>query len=157
MESNAFPSRSWLQRIHHDKHHKVMRVAGLGPKKRNMMTKALQETVEKASHWMWLNREDTSWRESWWLTRKAHIWTGEETSHRWGGSVCHKKCREEEPETVKHSLLMISTPKSGIRSCQLKAAQEAVLIYLVSVFPVFLSFRGSVWLGFLLDGVLVTS
>ena len=23
MESNAFPSRSWLQRIHRDKHHKV--------------------------------------------------------------------------------------------------------------------------------------
>ena len=29
---------------------KGMRVAGLGPKKRSIMTKALQETVEKASH-----------------------------------------------------------------------------------------------------------
>ena len=31
-----------------------MRVAG--PKKRNTITKALQETVEKASHWIWLKR-----------------------------------------------------------------------------------------------------
>ena len=31
-----------------------MRVAGLGPKKGNIMVKTLQETVEKASHWIWL-------------------------------------------------------------------------------------------------------
>ena len=43
---------------------KWMRVAGHGPTKRNIMTKALQETVEKASHWIWVKREDTSWSES---------------------------------------------------------------------------------------------
>ena len=42
------------------------------------------------------------------LARRFHI--GE------GGSVRHKSCREEEPETATHSLLMISTPESGIRS-----------------------------------------
>ena len=31
---------------------KRIRVAGLGPKKRNTATKALHETVEKASHWI---------------------------------------------------------------------------------------------------------
>ena len=48
-----------------------MRVAGLCPKKRNNLTKVLQETVEKvlqetiekASHWIWVKREDTSWSE----------------------------------------------------------------------------------------------
>ena len=43
---------------------KWMRVAGLRPKKRNIMTKALQKTVEKASHWISLKREYTSWSES---------------------------------------------------------------------------------------------
>ena len=43
---------------------KWMRVVGLGPKKRNTITKALQVIVEKASHWIWLKREDTSWSES---------------------------------------------------------------------------------------------
>ena len=43
---------------------KWMRVALLGPKKRNTIIKALQETVEKASHWIWLKREDTIWSES---------------------------------------------------------------------------------------------
>ena len=43
---------------------KWMRAAGLGPKKGRAMTKALQETVEKASHWIWLKREDTTWIES---------------------------------------------------------------------------------------------
>ena len=42
----------------------------------------------------------------------------------------HNSCREEEPETATHSLLMISTLESGIRNFQLKAVQEAVLIYL---------------------------
>ena len=42
---------------------KRMRVAGLCPKKRNILTKAVQETVEKASHWIWVKREDTSWSE----------------------------------------------------------------------------------------------
>ena len=43
---------------------KWMRVAGLGPKNRNIITKALQETVEKVSHWIWMKREDTRWSES---------------------------------------------------------------------------------------------
>ena len=42
---------------------KWMRVAGLCTKKRNVLTKALQETVEKSSHWLWVKREDTSWSE----------------------------------------------------------------------------------------------
>ena len=41
-----------------------MRAAGLGPKKEKGLMKALQETVEKASHWIWLKREDSSWSES---------------------------------------------------------------------------------------------
>ena len=43
---------------------KWMRVVGLGPKKRNIMTKALQVTVKKTSHWIWVKREATSWSES---------------------------------------------------------------------------------------------
>ena len=43
---------------------KWMRAAGLGPKKGNAMTKTLPETVEKAIHWIWLKREDTSWSEA---------------------------------------------------------------------------------------------
>ena len=42
---------------------KWMRVAGLCPKKRNILTKALQETVKKANHCIWVEREDTSWSE----------------------------------------------------------------------------------------------
>ena len=42
---------------------KWMRVAGLCTKKGNILTKALQETVERASHWIWVKREDTSWSE----------------------------------------------------------------------------------------------
>ena len=42
----------------------------------------------------------------------------------------HKSCREEEPKTATHSLI-ISTSESGIRSCQLKAAREAVSVCLV--------------------------
>ena len=59
------------------------------------------------------------------VDKKAHIRIGKETSHRCGGSVRHRSCREEEPETATHSLLMISSRESGIRSCQLKA-QEAL-------------------------------
>ena len=49
---------------------------------------------------------------------------GQPTRNGWlslaeGGSVRHKSCREEEPETATHSLLMISTPESGVRSVQL--------------------------------------
>ena len=43
---------------------KWMRVAGLGPKKANSIARALQETVEKASHWIWLKRVDTTWGEA---------------------------------------------------------------------------------------------
>ena len=42
---------------------KWMRVAGLGPKKTNATARTLQETVEKASHWIWLKRVDTTWGE----------------------------------------------------------------------------------------------
>ena len=63
---------------------KWMRVAGLGPKKRNTITKALQETVEKASHRIWLKRENTSWSESLWFTAKGiqSNWQGDLTSVR---------------------------------------------------------------------------
>lgn len=43
---------------------KWLKTAGLGPKKENAVTKELQETVEKASHWIWVKREDTSWYEA---------------------------------------------------------------------------------------------
>ena len=60
VESNAFPSRSWLQKIHRHYHHKVDESGRTLHKERNILTKALQETVEKASHWIWVKREDTS-------------------------------------------------------------------------------------------------
>ena len=40
-----------------------MKAAGLGPKRVRAMTKALQETAERTSHWIWLKREDTTWNE----------------------------------------------------------------------------------------------
>ena len=40
---------------------KWIRVAGLCPKKRSILTKALQETVEKASHWIWVKRDFVCW------------------------------------------------------------------------------------------------
>ena len=40
-----------------------MKAAGLGPKRVRAMTKALQETAEQTSHWIWLKREDTTWNE----------------------------------------------------------------------------------------------
>ena len=42
---------------------KWMRVAELCPKKRNILTKPLQETVEESSYWIWVKREGTSWSE----------------------------------------------------------------------------------------------
>ena len=39
---------------------KWMRVAGLCTKKRNILTKALQETMEKASHWIWVKERTTA-------------------------------------------------------------------------------------------------
>ena len=39
-------------------------IAGLSLKKGNSVMKVLQETVEKASHWIWLKREDVTWMES---------------------------------------------------------------------------------------------
>ena len=43
---------------------KWMKVAGLGKKQESTMMKELQETVEKASHWIWLKRDDNSWFET---------------------------------------------------------------------------------------------
>ena len=43
---------------------KWLGVAGLNLKEGNAVIKALQETVEKASHWIWLKREDEIWMES---------------------------------------------------------------------------------------------
>ena len=62
-------------------------------------------------------------------------WQGGEGDLTRGRSVSHNSCREEKHETATHSLLMISTPESGIRSFQLKAAQEAVLIYRLRYVP----------------------
>ena len=64
MESNDFPVEVGCRGFIATRVTKWMRVAGLGPKKRHTKTKALQETVEKASHWIWVKREDTSWSES---------------------------------------------------------------------------------------------
>lgn len=36
---------------------------GLGKREVSSIIKTLQETVEKASHWIWLKREDRSWKE----------------------------------------------------------------------------------------------
>ena len=38
--------------------------AGLNLRKRNDVLKVLQQTAEKASHWIWLKREDETWVES---------------------------------------------------------------------------------------------
>ena len=43
---------------------KWLRVAGLGLKEGNKLIKTLQETVEKASHWIWLKRDDEGWYET---------------------------------------------------------------------------------------------
>ena len=43
---------------------KWLNVARLSLKKGNAVMKVLQETVEKASHWIWLKREDETWMES---------------------------------------------------------------------------------------------
>ena len=42
---------------------KWLNVAGLSLKKGNAVVKVIQETVEKASHWIWLKREDEKWLE----------------------------------------------------------------------------------------------
>ena len=57
-------------------------VAGLFPKKRNTIT--LRETVEKASHWIRLMREDTSWSEVLMVDKKGTQlnWRGDLTSVR---------------------------------------------------------------------------
>ena len=44
---------------------KWMKVAaGLNTKQERIMMKDLQETVEKASHWIWSKRDDSSWLEN---------------------------------------------------------------------------------------------
>ena len=43
---------------------KWMNVAGLSLRKGNVIMRLLQETVEKASHWIWLKRDDGTWTES---------------------------------------------------------------------------------------------
>ena len=42
---------------------KWLSAAGLRLRKRNEVMKVLQQTVEKASHWIWIKREDESWVE----------------------------------------------------------------------------------------------
>ena len=44
--------RRWLSR------------AGFGPRKASNLVKSLQETAEKASHWIWNKRDDNIWQES---------------------------------------------------------------------------------------------
>ena len=39
--------------------------------RKEIPSQKLFRRLEKASHWIWLKREDTSWSESWWLTAKA--------------------------------------------------------------------------------------
>ena len=36
---------------------------GFSNKKNSLLLKRIQETVEKASHWIWLKRDDDSWFE----------------------------------------------------------------------------------------------
>ena len=43
---------------------KWLTIAGLSPRKGTALMKVLQETVERASHWIWLKREDETWVES---------------------------------------------------------------------------------------------
>ena len=43
---------------------KWLNIAGLSPRKGTALMKVLQETVERASHWIWLKREDETWVES---------------------------------------------------------------------------------------------
>ena len=41
-----------------------LRVAGLGMKQQMRLIRQVQEEVEKASHWIWLKRDDSTWNES---------------------------------------------------------------------------------------------
>ena len=43
---------------------KWLGTAGLGPRKVAETVKLMQETVEKASHWIWLKRNDNTWSEA---------------------------------------------------------------------------------------------
>ena len=38
-----------------------LRIAGLGPRESNQLIRRVQETVERASHWVWLRRHDDNW------------------------------------------------------------------------------------------------
>ena len=40
-----------------------LRVSGLGQRQMGGVIKKLQEVVEKASHWIWLKRDDDTWLE----------------------------------------------------------------------------------------------
>ena len=41
-----------------------LKVAGLGMKQQARLIRQVQEQVEKASHWIWLKRDDSTWNES---------------------------------------------------------------------------------------------
>ena len=41
-----------------------LKVAGLGNRESNRVVRKVQETVERASHWIWLKRDDDSWLET---------------------------------------------------------------------------------------------
>ena len=43
---------------------KLLNFLGLGKKCELAIIRKMQETVEKASHWIWLKREDATWKES---------------------------------------------------------------------------------------------
>ena len=38
-----------------------LRIAGLGPRESSQLIRKVQETVERASHWVWLRRHDDDW------------------------------------------------------------------------------------------------
>ena len=41
-----------------------LKIAGLGHRESNRVVRKVQETVERASHWIWLKRDDDSWLET---------------------------------------------------------------------------------------------
>ena len=41
-----------------------MKIAGIGQREGSRVLRKVQETVERASHWIWLKRDDDSWVET---------------------------------------------------------------------------------------------
>ena len=97
--------RGWLKR------------SGLSIRETNNLLRRIQETVEKASHWIWLKKDDDSWLETTSFRSQPNIGrTGGRGLTSVRGVGVQQRRRELDPETVHISLLMTPPMVSGIRS-----------------------------------------